>query len=239
MAVQLKKVQSFIDSVLEKVPEGEREALRAQYSQAQDEVATVDRTLAESITQVNATATKQRGWYEQHKDVIEGRAAGGDGNVITKAVDAAAITKDLTGRLEQTADALASQGLYLSKAIPTLIAQHQAEFGGEILDVDALIEGATKAGMELKTYYGQSVAERRRTALATKTAAEITAAEERGRLAGLKEAGNGHVPYPVNGHGRPPTTLDGLRKPAEGVASTVGLDAAVATATELMNKQAG
>lgn len=234
MAVQLKKSEEFLNAILEKLPEHERAAARTMYSQAQDELSTVARGLDTSIQQVNETAGKQAAWYTQHKDVIEGRRTD---NVITTAVDGEALKKEFGSALNRAREEAATQILYLGGIMPTLIAQHQAEFGGEVLDGAKLLKDAGESGLDLPTYYSQSVAERRRAALATKSAADITAAEERGRLVGLKEAGNGHVPYPVNGHGRAPTTLDGLRKPAEGQASTGGLDAAIATATEMMQRQ--
>lgn len=229
---QLNKAKVFLDSILEKLPEAEREAVRSQYSQAQDELSGISRTIDAAVATVNSTAAAQAEWWKTHPKPTE---ANPNPNPIAAAVDRDAMMSDVRKELGQTADQLASQGLYLATVIPTIIAQHNAEFG-EVLDGEKLIADATAAKMELKQYYSGSVAERRRTVAETKRTAEIAAATETGRLAGLREATSGG-PYPVGGHGRPATTLDGLRKPAEGVASQHGLEAAVATVTSEMQKQ--
>lgn len=234
---QLNKAKAFLDSVLEKLPESDREAARSAYSAAQDEVSGITRELDGAIEQVNTTAVKQTAWYDKHKDVIEGRAAGGASNPITNAVDAEKITKDLTTQLTATRDELAGQGLYLSSVIPTIIAQHGVEFG-EVLDGEKLVKEAIAAGTDIKTFYAGSVATRRTEKATAKAAADIAAAEERGRQAGFKEAGNGHIPFPVGS--RTPTTLSGLRKPADAnAANPHSLEAAVATASEMIAKANG
>lgn len=236
---QLNKSKAFLDSVLAKVPEAERDSVRALYSQAQDEVAGIARELEAGIGTVNATATKQGEWYEKHKDVIEGRAAGGGDNRITTAVDGDKITKDLTAQLSATREELAGQGLFLASVIPTIIAQHGVEFG-EVLDGEKLVKDAVAAGTDLKTFYNGSVATRRAEKAAAARTADIAAAEARGREAGMREAGNGHIPFPVGN--RTPTTLSGLRATPEQRAAAAGehtLEAAVATATGMMNRAAG
>lgn len=235
---QLNTAKKFLDTILEKLPEGEREAARSLYSQAQDELSGISRELESGIATVNETAAKQDAWYNKHKDVIEGRRTDPNPdrpNPITEAAARDALMKDVDTRIGDTREALASQGLFLSTVIPTIIAQHGVEFG-EVLDGEKLVQDAIAAKQDIKTYYSQSVAERRKLKAETKYKEEIAAAETRGREAGLKEAGRGNIPYPTSR--QTTTTLSGLRKPAEGQPDTTSLDAAVATAMEVYNKQA-
>lgn len=237
---QLNKAKSFLDGVLAALPEDKREEFRTQYSQAQDELSGIAREIETATTRVNAVAEKQGEWYEQHKDVITGKVKAvpvdATGNPIAAAVDRDAVMKDVTKSINDKADELAGQGLYLATVLPTLIDGHRAEFG-EGLDGRKLAKDAIAAGMDIEAFYNHSVAEKRAARASAKYTEDIAKATETGRLAGLKEAGNGHMPYPVSAGGRPPTTLDGLRKLPEGQAATNTLEAAVATAVEVMSKQ--
>ena len=132
-----------------------------------------------------------------------------------------------------------SQGLALSTILPTLVAQHGVEFG-EVLDAEKLAREALSANQDIKQFYAASVAERRAAKAKEKYEADIKAAEERGRLTGLTEAGKSMGPYPSARQSA--TTLSGLRIPeAEKAAraNQYSLDAAVATAMDVMQKQAG
>lgn len=234
---QLNKAKAFLDEILAKVPEDQRESVRSLYSQAQDEVSGIAASLDTAIATVNTTAERQGAWYDKHKDVIEGRtpAAQPAVNPIANAVDADKIVKDLNLTIDTTREALASQGLFLASVIPTILTNHSIEFGEQI-DGEKLVKDAIAANTDLKTYYAGLVAPKRAEKAAAKLAADIAAAEERGRLAGMKEAGGSNPPYPTSQRG--PTTLSGLRKPPADQAPTYGLEAAVNTVmTEMAKNQ--
>lgn len=240
ITVQLNKTKSFLDRILEKLPEADREAVRAEYSAAQDEVAGVARELDDRIQAVNTTHAKQTKWWNDHGiDPATGQprvAATNPDNRITAAVDEAKLRKDFQTELERTADTLAAQGLFLATKIPTIIAQHGVEFG-EVLDGEKLTQDAMAAKQDVVTFYNAWVAERRKTKAAEVRAKEIADAEERGRVAGLKQAGKDAMPYPTT-RAAAPTTLSGLRPLPEGQKNEHTLDAAINTAVDVMNRQA-
>lgn len=233
--LQLNKGKSFLDTVLEKLPEAERAGVRTLYSQAQDEV-------DQHTTALNAKAKELDDWWTKNKDRLgepnPNQPAGGNpnpNNPINMAVERDAIFKEVDLRLGKVADNLAGQGLALSTMIPTIVAQHGVEFGGEVLDAEKLVNDAIKANMDVKSFYSHSVADRRATASKVKYDAEMKAAEARGHAAGIAEASRGNIPYPSARMS--PTTLSGLRTPDAGQPNPHSLDAAVATAVEVMNQQ--
>jgi hypothetical protein len=255
MAPQLNKFKSFLDTVLSKVPEADRESVRSLYSQAHDEASALERELTTSIAAVNQRAQEQAAWWERHKHLATGQPTpnsngggqpnpngGGQPNPAPQpnpqpAFDPNALLTEVDRRIGQSADLLAGQGLALSTILPTLVAQHGVEFG-EVLDAEKLAKDAIAANTDIRSFYNQSVAERRATKAKEKYEADIRAAEERGRVAGLTEATRSHLPYPTTR--QEATTLSGLRVPEadkQKAAQQFSLDAAVATAMEVMNKQ--
>lgn len=231
MAIQLKTAKSFLDRVLEKVPEAEREGLRADYSRAQDEIDGVQSELDTAMGKVRATATAQNQWWEGNKDAVHER------DTLKKQLEGAPKggmeVGEIEKRLTAQKDEVLSMGLGLITTASTISARHLKEFD-EPLDMQKLADEAVKANMTLQGYYDQHVGPRRqeRTEAANKLA--IANAREEGKREGLSEgikrAGDG-MPYPV---GAAPTTLAGLKKPAEGAANPFSLEAAVETANKTL-----
>src|ERR1041384_2198494 len=173
---QLNKAKSFLDLVLQKLPEEEREAARSLYSQAQDEVSAVGQQLASGIAEVNERARQQAEWWEKNKHLAaggNGYNGGGNGNNNNnpnpdpnqsqhqpQAFDPRNLLTEIDRRIGTVADTLAGQGLALSTILPTLVAQHGVEFG-EVLDAEKLARDAIAANTDIKQFYNQSVAERR------------------------------------------------------------------------------
>jgi hypothetical protein len=124
--------------------------------------------------------------------------------------------------------------------LPDIALGHYREFN-EQLNTRDLAQNAIAAGKTAKTYYDDLVRERREKKANEDRAAADAKLLEQGRVEGRKEilerAGQGGPPYPVGSTA--PTTLTGLRKPAEGQASPFSLDAAVATANAVAAKQQG
>lgn len=232
---QLNTFKSFIDKVLEHVPEDKKESVRAEYSRAQDEAT----SLEEARANVIRTAEAQTVWWGQHKGTVEElkklKEAGG--NQITDAVDKDTLGKGLQG-LE---DKVMSTGLALMTTMTQLGLDHMSEFPGEKLDVTKLANEAMKAGKPLVEYYNEQVAPKRTARQEAEIAKKVADATEAGRKLGVEETlkkvpGQG-MPYPVGTSS--PTTLAGLKKPAEGQSDPYSLDAAVATANAEMVKGAG
>jgi hypothetical protein len=243
MAAQLNKAKSFLDTVLGKLSKEDQDAVRAQYSQAHDELASIEREYTDGLTAVNTRAREQADWWEKHKHLATGQpqpntngGGGNGGGQPQPAFDPTKLLSEIDTRMGRMADTLAGQGLALSTILPTLVAQHGVEFG-EVLDAEKLAKDAITANLDIKQFYNQSVAERRATKAKEKYDADVKAAEERGRIAGLTEAGRTNLPYPTSRQSV--TTLSGLRKPAADAAPSdqYSLDAAVKTATEVMQKQ--
>lgn len=226
---QLNTAQTFLDEVLKRVPEDQREEVRSLYSKASDEVKGIAAQITEAVGVVNQRAEEQEAWWAKNKKPAA------TPNPIAAAVDKDTLMKEVNTSIASTRDQLASDGLFLASVIPTIIAQHGVEFG-EVLDGEKLVKDAIAAGTDIKTFYNGSVAEKRKAKADAKYASDIAAATEKGRLDGLKEAGT-HAGNPYPSSRQVPTTLAGLRKPAEGTASPFTLDAAVVTAVDVMNKQ--
>jgi len=239
MAVDFTKLNTDVDAMLSLIPEEHREKARAQYSRIQDAA----RELVDKHRQVVTTANEQSVWWRDHQnDVAElaelrrktgqsGQSNGngngnGDGNAITQAVLDAALAKQR--------DEILGTGLGLITANGTISAQHLHEFG-EVLDLRKLTQDAMAANTPLDQFYAESVAARRKERDDKARAAELAKAREEGKAEGLKEGlartGQG-MPYPVGVSA--PTTLSGLRKPAEGQPNPYGLEAAIATANEVL-----
>lgn len=229
--IQLNKMKSFIDRVLEHVPEEKKTEVRAAYSSAQDEI-------DGAVTRVNTTASQQQDFWEK-----QGRNADGTPkqavveNPVVAAVDTVALSRGFDEKLSSTRDQLAAQGMYLATVIPTIIGQHNAEFG-ELIDGEKLVADAIAAGKDLKSYYAELVAPKRAEKASATTAALIAKAREEGRSQGFREAGGSNpMPYPT-GHSPAPMTLSGLqpRKEGDGRPDTT-LDAAVETAMGVIRQQ--
>lgn len=237
------KLNSFIDRVLENVPEEKRAAIRSEYSAAQDEV----RSLEEANARVQQVATAQTEWWNRNKDTVAERdrlkaeleaARNPNNNNHPAGLSETDVTKRITDAVAAAKDEMLQTGLGLTTVIPTLSVRHYQEFG-EVLDSAELAKAAIASGRTIQAEYDHSVAERRQTRANEKLAADLAKAREEGKQEGIREqmarAGS-NMPYPVGQTA--PTTLSGLKKPAEG-ANPFSLEAAVATANEVAASQAG
>ncbi len=241
LQTQLNTAKKFLDLVLGKLPEAEREAARSLYSQAQDEATALGKQLTDGIAVVNDRARQQAEWWEKHGNPDPNQPPTpnqpNSSQPQPQAFDPRALLTEIDKRIGTVADTLAGQGLALSTMLPTLVAQHGVEFG-EVLDAEKLAKDAIAANMDIKQFYSQSMSERRATKSKEKYDTDMKAAEERGRLAGLTEAGRSMMPYPSARQSA--TTLSGLRVPEADKAAAkqqYSLDAAVATAMDVMQKQ--
>lgn len=240
------KLSEFVNRVLETVPEDQREVVRSLYSQAQDEI----RASEEFVGRVRATADQQKSWWEQNKPKVDEydrlKAEGKLGtpqvtqptNQITDAV-----TRDLlTKETETLKNDILDQGLALATLTSAIVASHVTEFPGERLDMQKLIADAIAAKKPLDVFYNEQVAPKRAERETAARAKEIAEAEARGAQKAKDEfmTRNAQLPYPVGQ--TQPTTLSGLRKPegdGGGAKNDYSLEAAVATANEVLQRQAG
>lgn len=232
------KAQEFLDQVLSKVPEGEREAVRSLYSGAMDEVTGQQRTLDEATAQVRDTAKKQTDWWNTHKDAVAENAElkkkleGGGGTGVQ--------AEELTKQLTTMEDRVMGIGLGLITKATRISVGHFQEFG-EVLDMDDLAQKAIKANLPLAEFYDSTVAARRHERATATRAKEIADAEARGEKKGIEDTvktlGSTHMPFPGSSGRAALTTLSGLKPRAEGSAPPDVLGDAVATATEVFNRQ--
>lgn len=229
---QLNKIQAFVDDLLKRVPEDQREAVRSMYSQASDEATSLD----QEIARVRAVGKEQKEWYDANKTALEKAKevlAGGGGGSHT--IDPDAITKQI-GAVK---DEVLTVGLALMNIQNNIVASHITEFPGERLDMNALTKGAQAAGMSLQDFYDREMAPKRKERADAALKKTIEEAEARGEAKGkadvLAKLPQTAMPYPVVSSA--PTTLTGLRKPADGQAGPDYLKDAVATANEVMSRQ--
>ena len=227
------QLNTFLDRLLQYVPEEKKAEARSIYSSAADRASELERSAAV----VTETGQKQREWWDRNKDAVADRdrlaaelAAKGtstvDQNTIQKAIDEA------NARTMET-------GLGLVVAVSDIVAGHIIEFG-ERIDTTKLAKEAIAAGTPIDQFYNQQMATRRQeradAALNERLANARKEGEESGRKAILDSMGQS-LPFP-SPSGQPAiTTLSGLRRPAEGAANPFSLDAAVATAMEVASKQ--
>lgn len=237
----LTKIQSFIDRVLESVPEDKKAEVRAQYSAASDEASALDQERARVAT----TAEKQTVWYNANKAALEAardHQANPNPNPSDNPMTAAAMNDQMV----KFRDEAIGTALGLATATSTIIASHYKEFG-EPLDMNKLAQEALKVGKSLDAYYNESVAPRRAEKQTADIAARVATAREEGKAEGVKETltkipGAGW-PVPTS-HSNAPTTLAGLRTPTPGAdgqppANPFSLEAAVATANRIAAQQSG
>ncbi|HET9258278.1 MAG TPA: hypothetical protein VFO16_24195 [Pseudonocardiaceae bacterium] len=246
MAVDFAKLNTDLDAILEMIPEEQRAAARPLYSRLQDQT----REVSNLHRQVTTVANEQSSWWQKHQnDVTElhelkqrlaanANANGngnGNGNPIQQAVDLETVRRLM--QEQRAADFESVLGLVTT--IPDIPLAHFIEFG-EKLNSRELAAGAMKAGKPVEDYYREMVAERRQKKADEVKAAELAKAREEGVAAGRKEilerTGQG-MPYPVGMTA--PTTLAGLKKPGEGQVNPYSLEAAVATANEVMARGSG
>lgn len=220
---QLNKAQEFLNRVLEKLPEDQREAVRSLYSAASDEATSLEQAQAAVIRK----SQEQAVWYDANKDALAEykiMKAGGGSTIDAKA-------------LEAMRDDMMGQGLALMTVGTTIVGQHFAEFG-EALDMGALTKEAIAANQPLDQFYRSKVAPRRAERDEIKRKADLEAAKQEGIREGtqatLAKLPTSAMPYPVGGSA--PTTLDGLRPLAEGAAPINSVQAAAATAVEVLNR---
>lgn len=229
------KLNTFVDEMLKHVPEENKAAVRALYSQASDEVTTIEAAAA----RVNTTAAEQARWWAANKDAVAERnrlQQEATNRPANTGLDEATITQRLQDMRNETLET----GLGLVTTLTNIGIRHIHEFG-EAIDTADLARKAIEAKQPLDVYYANSVAERRQTRDAAARAKELADATEAGHKAGVAETlartPGGALPYPV-GEGAP-TTLMGLRKQPTGQATPFSLDAAVATANAVIAAQAG
>lgn len=184
---------------------------------------------------------EQRAWYDTNKVKVSEfdrlKAAGliREGEPEPRRVEEIVDPMKRPVTLEE-ARSLESESLRLNAIISGLAVNHLHEFK-EPLNVTPIVDAAIKAGRPIQAVYDETVAERRKVAADAALAANITAAEERGRLAGRAEVikAGGDIPYPVGSSA--PTTLSGLRPADDAAKAQHTVDAAVATLVGEMNKQ--
>lgn len=224
------QLNSFLDRLMQHVPADKRQEAQSTYSQLSDQL----RTLEANEAAVRATAQKQNEWWSQHKDTVTenaqlkaeletARKGGGgmDANAIEQAIAAS------------TAQALET-GLGIATTLADLATGHLHEFG-ETLNTRQLAQAAIAAKLPVDQYYQQQVAERRQARQQADLEARLKAARDEGAAAGRQEVLNSlpgkQMPFPGPSQANGPTTLAGLRKPADGQPNPFSLEAAVATAT--------
>lgn len=228
---------AFLDRLFEHVPEEQRAAARPAYSALQDRLNAVDQTYQQ-----------QSAWWEANKDAVQERdrlaqeiaqlrgqqqqqpqgsgAAGGqvvDQNAITAAI------QEASARTLET-------GLGLVTTITNLAVGHMKEFG-EPIDAQKLAQDAIAARMPIDQFYAQLVAPKRAERQTAELNARIEAAKAEGVQAGRQEVLSRmgkDMPYPSPSGQPAVTTLTGLRKPVDGAPNQFSLEAAVATANEVM-----
>lgn len=223
------QLKTYLDRILEQVPADKRDAVRADYSRAQD-----------LATAVDTTATRQAEWWEGNKDAVAERdrlrAAATTPTSTISGLDATEVDNRIAKASQQNIET----GLGLITIATTIAAQHLNEFK-EPLDMTKLTQEAIAAKMPLDQYYHGFVAPRRVERQNAQIAADKEVARKEGIEAGRKEVMDSlgqTMPYPMPNQGiAAPTTLSGLRKPANGEARPDPVDAAVRTAVEVMNRQ--
>lgn len=227
--------QEFLDRVLATVPEDKKADVQSMYSRAQDEQAAQQQTIEDATAQVRATAAKQTEWWNANKDAVtelaEIKKTGGGG--LTEAA--------IGTRLDTLRDDVMSNGLALITTATTIAAGHLKEFG-EPLDMRVLAQEAIKANKSLDQHYNESVAARRQERSTADLNARLEAAKAEGRKIGEEETrrtlGAQTMPFPGQATA-PATTLSGLKRAPDGAAPPNVLDAAVATANEVIQRQSG
>lgn len=232
------KAQEFFDSVLARVPEADREAVRSAYSGAMDEITGQQKTLEEQTAAVRDTAAKQTEWWNNHKGAVA------ENLELKKKLEAGGGTglsaDELTKTLAQMEDRVLGTGLGLITKATRISTGHYQEFG-EVLDMDDLAHKAIKANMPLEDFYNSTVATRRQERSAATRTKELDDARAAGRKEGVDETvktlGSTHMPFPGSQGRAPVTTLSGLKPRPEGSAPPDVVSDAVATATEVFNRQ--
>lgn len=196
------------------------------------------------IAGVKKTEADQKSWWDQNKDAVAERdrlkAAGGGGGGgvdhgdVQSKIDTA-VAAAVKGMRDDMAQ-LESVGVGLATISSRISVSHLNEFH-EVVDVEKVAQDAIKNKRTLVDEYNAQVSERRATRDKAAREKELADATEAGRKAGMMEALNRQgAPYPIN-DGSGPSTLSGLRKPAEGEkAPDYSLEAAVRVAQEVMAK---
>lgn len=246
---------------------GEGVLAQDDYSRSMDELRAV-RAEAEAL-QVKATAdlVARQQWYARElghlsnysKLINEGYVDQATGQLTAKGKAAAAAEGvdvdgekiDLSGYiradqlpqlLQQHVGSVASNLATYATALPFLMARHAQEFGGEILDPQALNKFCLERGLDLTTGYEGLVAGKRAEALATKHKAEVAAAvdaaKKEAREATLTELRT-QLPYPVPGAAVEMGTLDVPRSTPAAGGTVDPFTPAAAAAAYLTALQAG
>jgi len=245
MAPDPKKVQlgqAFVERILAHIPEDKRAAAQEAILGSPEALAEVgEGTLRrDDYSRVRDAQTK---WWTENQEKLSEydrlKAAAGDGNdpnlqrqpIITDPLKAPITREDFN----REGRALELESVRLNAQIATITARHHVEFG-EALDMSALVDKSLETGVPLPQLYNDTVAERRATKQKEVFDKQIADAEARGEQRAaqriMSQKGEG-IPYPVGSSA--PTTLSGLKLP-EDRRNTIGVDAAVATLVEEMNK---
>lgn len=233
------KLNTFVDRLLQHVPEAQRAAARSVYSQLQDRVTEIQNI----ETQVREVATRQKAWWEENSSAVEER------NRLrqeladkTRQPQSAVDPEDLDRRIKAAQTETLETGLGLITTLADISTAHLHEFG-ETLNTRELAQKAIQAGLPVTDYYSQTVAQRRQERADKQLNDRIEAARKEGLESGRKEVldqlpGKG-LPFPSPSGVAPVTTLAGLKKPADGSANPYSLEAAVATAVDVANRHNG
>lgn len=229
----LTKLNSFIDRLLENVPEEKKAAVRAEYSAAQDEA----RAFETEAARIRGIGTQQLEWWNTHKDAVTERDQLRTQLATRSTEPVSGLNEsEIQKRIDAMRDETMGTGLGLLTAGMNIGIGHLKEFGEQI-DMGKLTQDAINAGKKLVDHYNELVAPRRQERAATELATKLADAEARGKAAGVQETlnrvGQG-MPFPTGSHPEP-TTLSGLRPVDQRPATS--LDAAVATANAVMAEQ--
>jgi hypothetical protein len=184
------QLKSFLDELMGYIPADKQEAARATFSKAHDTVGTLD----QAIGRVNQTAADQRTWWDRNKDAVVERdqlrvqlgQQQPNPNPNPKPqeapVDMNVIEKAIIDSRNQVMDA----GLGLATTLTDLGLQHYKEFG-EALNTRELAQKAIEAKLPLDQFYAQSVSQRRTERQQAEHKAQVDAAREEGRKAGMQD----------------------------------------------------
>lgn len=234
---------AFVERLAAHLPEDQRDAFKSMLAGNEAALTEIGNgTLRQE--DFSSVRDRQTTWWNQNKARLEeadrirsmgGLRTDGDPNPQPAAPVPPADPNKQPITVEAARD-LERQSIGLSATLATLVARHSHEFG-EPLDCATLVNEAITKGQNINEYYASTVSARREKKQTETRAAEIAAAEERGKAAGRQEimSRTPDLPYPVGSSA--PTTLAGLRKNPDRP-NEYSTDAAVSTLMEEINRGA-
>ena len=176
------ELNTFLDRLLQFVPEDKKAEARSVYSAASDRATVLER----GVQTIQDTGRQQADWWNKNKDVVAERdqlsrdlAAAREAQPV---VDQNAIERAIAASSAQTLET----GLGLVAAATTIGTSHVIEFGEQI-DMTKLITDAIAAKVPLDQFYNSTVAQRRTEKSATVTAAREASIRAEGVAAGKQE----------------------------------------------------